>query len=78
MVLKALRDVGLARMAIFNEQLTDDKRYTSEAQTAIGNAKSDNTVFTKAEADLKPPGIAQPELGPQAPLQQSGSLSMDR
>jgi hypothetical protein len=61
---KVLRDVGLARLAIFDGQLAEAKRYTDEAQTAIDRAKGDDTVFTKAEADLKAPaGKAQPGSG---------------
>jgi hypothetical protein len=61
---KVLRDIDLARLAIFNGQLTDAKRYTAEAETALTKAKTDNTIFTKAEADLKPPtGMAQPGSG---------------
>jgi hypothetical protein len=53
---KVLQDVGMARLAIFNGQLADAKRYTDEAMTAI--------VFTKAEADLKPPSsMKQPASG---------------
>jgi hypothetical protein len=58
---KVLQDVGLARLAIFNGQVTEAKRYTEEAMTAVEKAKNDDSVFTKAEADLKPPaGMTQP------------------
>jgi hypothetical protein len=60
----AIRDVSLARLAIFNGQTAQAKTYTNEAQTALEKAKSDDTVFTKAEADLKaPPGVTQPGAG---------------
>jgi hypothetical protein len=51
----AIRDVRLARIAIFNGQPDKAKSFISEAQTSIGKAKSDDTVFMKAESDLKAP-----------------------
>jgi hypothetical protein len=57
----AIRDVRLARLAIFDGQPDKAKTYIDEAQTAINKAKTDDTIFTKAEADLKAPaGVSQP------------------
>ena len=40
------------------------RTFTNEAQTALEKAKSDDTVFTKAEADLKAPaGVTQRGTG---------------
>jgi hypothetical protein len=61
---KAMRDVSLARLAIFDGQPAEAKTYTNEAQTALETAKSDDTAFTKAESDLKAPsGMTQPGSG---------------
>jgi len=46
---KAMRDVSLARLAIFNGQPAEAKTYTNEAETALEKAKTDDTAFTKAE-----------------------------
>ena len=57
---KAMRDVSLARLAIFNGQPAEAKTYTNEAETALEKAKTDETAFTKAESDLKAPsGMVQ-------------------
>ena len=57
---KAFRDVRLARLAIFDGQTDQAKKYVDEARTAIGKAKTDDTVFMKDEASLKPPaGMSQ-------------------
>ena len=53
--LKAFRDLRIARLAIFDGQPDQAKKYVDEARTAIAKAKSDDTVFTKDEASLKPP-----------------------
>lgn len=51
----AIRDVSLARLAIFNGDPARAKTYTHEAQTALEKAKTDDTAFTKSESDLKAP-----------------------
>ncbi len=64
---KAMRDVSLARLAIFNGQPAEAKTYTNEAETALEKAKTDDTAFTKAESDLKAPsGMAQRGSGAKA------------
>ncbi len=50
----AFQDVGLARLAIFDGKPGMAVKLVSDAQAAIGRAKNDDTVFMKAEADLKP------------------------
>jgi len=58
--LKAFRDVRLARLAIFDGQADQAKKYVDEARTAIGKVKTDDTAFMKDEASLKPPaGVSQ-------------------
>lgn len=57
---KAFQDVRLARLAIFDGQADQAKKYVDEAKAAITKAKTDNSTFVKAEASLKPPaGVAQ-------------------
>jgi hypothetical protein len=51
----ALRDVQLARIAIFNGQSSAARTYTDDAEAAIGNAQTDDAVFIKAELDLRTP-----------------------
>jgi hypothetical protein len=61
---KAFADVRLARLAIFDGKTAKAKALIDSAQAAIDKAKSDDTVFTKAEADLKPgPGMTQNDGG---------------
>jgi hypothetical protein len=61
---EAIRDISQARLAIFNGQPSKAKVFTNDAQAAFAKAEKDNTVFTKAEADLKAPsGKAQPGSG---------------
>ena len=60
----AIRDVSMARLAIFNGQPAQAKTYTDDAQAALERAKRDDTAFTKAESDLKTPaGMIQPGSG---------------
>lgn len=57
---KAFRDVRLARLAIFDGQTDQAKKFIDEARTAIAKAKADHTAFMKDEASLKPPaGMSQ-------------------
>jgi hypothetical protein len=68
--LKAFREVRLARLAIFDGQADQAKKYVDEARTTIEKAKSDDTVFMKDEASLKPPaGMSQKTSPPQAGTQ---------
>ena len=62
---KAFRDVQAARLAIFNGEPDRAKSYLTDAQSALARAKSDDTVFMKAEAELKTaPGDKQPATAP--------------
>jgi hypothetical protein len=52
---RAFEDLTLTRLAIYDGRIADAKKYLNEADTALGKAKTDETVFTKAQADLKTP-----------------------
>lgn len=57
---KAFQDVRLARLAIFDGQTDQAKKFADEAKASIAKAKTDDTAFMKAEASLKPPaGVSQ-------------------
>jgi hypothetical protein len=59
--MKAFQDIRMARLAIFNGQPDQAKQLVSEASTALETAKTDESVFTKAESELKAPaGMTQP------------------
>ena len=85
---KAFRDVRLARLAIFDGQTDQAKKFIDEARTAITKAKADDTAFIKDEASLKPPaGVSQkaaqtgtdksaPSKTPTAWLPVDGSLTL--
>ena len=51
----AFQDLTRTRVAIFDGRIDDAKKYVNRAETAFDKAKTDEAVFTKAEADLKPP-----------------------
>ncbi len=51
----AFQNMTLTRIAIFDGRIDDAKKYVNLADAAMGKAKTDDAVFTKAEADLKPP-----------------------
>jgi TolA-binding protein len=53
--LNAFQDLTLTRIAIFDGRIDDAKKYVNNADTAFGKARTDESIFTKAEADLKPP-----------------------
>lgn len=49
----AFQDIGLARLAIFEGKPAMAVKLVSDAQQSIGRAKRDDTVFMKAEGELK-------------------------
>jgi len=64
---QAFRDLQLTRLAIFEANPTQAKDMVAKAQAAFAKAKTDDALFTKAEADLKTPtdlaghkGMTQP------------------
>jgi hypothetical protein len=52
---KAFQDIDLARLAIFNGQTSQAQQDVQQAEAMLTKAKSDDTVFTKAESELKVP-----------------------
>ena len=64
---QAFRDLQLTRLAIFEANPAQAKDRVAQAQAAFAKAKTDDAVFTRAEADLKAPadlaghkGMTQP------------------
>jgi hypothetical protein len=52
---RAFQDIDLARLAIFNGQTSQAQQDVQQAQAMLDKAKSDESVFTKAESELKVP-----------------------
>jgi hypothetical protein len=52
---QAFRDLHLARIAIFDADPTLAKTLIGKAQASLAKAKTDEAVYTKAEADLRSP-----------------------
>jgi len=50
---QGFRDLQLTRLAIFEANPSQAKDMIAKAQAAFAKAKTDDAVFTKAEADLK-------------------------
>lgn len=50
----AYQDVALARLAIFDGRTADAKTFVDAADAAFGKAKTDRTVFIKAEDAMMP------------------------
>jgi len=51
----AFANIMFTRRAIFEGRTDDAKKYVALAESGFNKAKSDDTVYTKAEAALKPP-----------------------
>ncbi len=51
----AFEDISLTRRALFEGRTDDAKKFVALADSGFNKAKTDNTVYTKAEADLKAP-----------------------
>jgi hypothetical protein len=60
---KAFLDLALARRAIFDGRIDDAKKDIQAAVAGFDKAKSDEAVFAKAEADLKPPAAKNAPAG---------------
>lgn len=52
---QGFRDLQLTRLAIFEANPTQAKDMIAKAQAAFAKARTDDAVFTKAEAELKSP-----------------------
>ncbi len=50
-----LQDLSMARLAIYDGRIDDAKKFAKQADAAFKKAKTDETVFNKAESALKPP-----------------------
>ena len=55
----ARRDIRMVRLEIFDGNINGAKADIAKAVASLDRAKSDETVFTKAEADLKTPASMQ-------------------
>lgn len=79
---KAFREIGLARLAIFDAKPAAAAQLVTAAQASPAKAKTDNTAYNKAESELKmPPALAgkQPPASGTTPiawLPIDGSLSL--
>ena len=63
----AMRDVSMARWAIFNGDTNGAKLDIQKANSALKRAQSDDSVFMKAESALTPPaGVTQPKAADNA------------
>lgn len=49
------QDLSLARLAIYDGRVDDAKKFVKQADAAFNKAKTDNSVFNKAESALKTP-----------------------
>ncbi len=59
----AFRNIRMARLAIFDGKATEAQQDIKAAAASLQKASSDDSVFTKAEADLKAPkGTTQPAV----------------
>jgi hypothetical protein len=56
---QGFRDLQLTRIAIFEADPAQAKDMIGKAQAAFAKAKTDDAVFTKAEADLKTPAAVK-------------------
>lgn len=63
---QGFRDLQMTRLAIFEANPAQAKDMIAKAQAAFSKVKSDETVFTKAEADLKTPADLANKAKPQA------------
>ena len=54
----AYNDIALTRLAIFDGRVKDANTFVNQADAALEKAKTDDSVFMKAEADLKAPDVA--------------------
>ena len=54
---RAYGDIALTRLAIFDGRVKDAAKFIKEADADFTKAKTDETVFTKAEAEFKTPDM---------------------
>jgi hypothetical protein len=76
---QGFKDLQMARLAIFEADPGQAKAMIGKAQAAFEKAKTDDTQFMKAEADLKTPAdLAGPKAKVQATAHETGSASKDQ
>jgi hypothetical protein len=73
----AFRDLHMTRLAIFDADPAQAKSLISKAQSELGKAKTDETVFTKAESELKQP-VAASGTNAQKPQDTSANPDMKK
>jgi hypothetical protein len=56
--MSAFNDVHLARIAIFDGKTDEAAKFVTDAQTSLGKAKTDDTLFLKAESEFQTPSKA--------------------
>ena len=71
----AYQDVARARLAIYDGRVADAKKFVSEADAGFNKAKTDDSVFTKAEADLRTRPSASKPSNQAAPGQNAASAA---
>jgi hypothetical protein len=64
---RAFQDIGLARLAIYDGKPDGAAKLITDAQQALTRAKTDDTVFVKAESELTPPKNAPAPASTTAP-----------
>jgi TolA-binding protein len=57
----ALRDIRLTRLAIFDGNIDQAKQDIENASNSLQKAQTDDSIFTKAESDLKTPAGMAPQ-----------------
>lgn len=60
---RAYADVALTRLAIFDGRTADAKKFVEEADQDFDKAKTDDSVFLKAESELRSPNQANDAKG---------------
>lgn len=63
----ALRDIRLTRLAIFDGNISQAKQDIDHASLSLQKAQTDDSIYTKAESDLKTPaGMSQQHISTDA------------
>ena len=77
----AFRDIRLARVAIFDGKPSDAQKNIKQAAASLQKASSDDSVFVKAESELKAPkGTTQPAVASSGAVQWlpiDGAMAID-
>lgn len=73
--IQAFQDITLTRAAIFGGHIDQAKTDLKNASAALDKAKTEDSVFMKAESDLKPPSNMKTANESAAPANQSSSTA---